>query len=171
MGMSYTIAELNQLSQDAFVEAIGSVYEHTPSIAAQVWMSRPFQDVVHLHQTMATLIEHMEPTQQLALIQAHPDLGSKAKMADASVKEQSGVGLDRLSSEEFDRFQRLNQAYRDKFGFPFIVAVKNHTKESILDEFDRRLQNSVEQEMSQALAEINQIAQFRLNDIIQSRNE
>jgi 2-oxo-4-hydroxy-4-carboxy-5-ureidoimidazoline decarboxylase len=165
--MSCTITELNQASQAAFVEAIGSVYEHTPSIAAQVWLQRPFEDVAHLHQTMANIVNQMSAEAKLALIQAHPDLGSRAKMADASVKEQAGVGLDRLTPEEFDRFQALNQAYKNKFGFPFTIAVKNHTKESILEAFDRRLQNSVEQEMKQALAEINQIAGFRLADLVQ----
>jgi 2-oxo-4-hydroxy-4-carboxy-5-ureidoimidazoline decarboxylase len=86
------------------------------------------------------------------------------KMAEASVQEQSGAGLDRLSPDEFERFQQLNQAYRQKFGFPFIVAVRNHTKDSILAEFDRRLHHAPEAERQQALAEIAQITRFRLLD-------
>lgn len=168
--MSYTLAELNQASQDAFVAAIGTVYEHTPSIAAQVWLQRPFKDVANLHRTMVNIVNQMSVEAKLVLIQAHPDLGSRAKMADASVKEQAGVGLDRLTPEEFDRFQTLNQAYKTKFGFPFIVAVKNHTKGSILEAFDRRLQNSFDVEMNQALSEINQIAWFRLTGLVDDSN-
>jgi 2-oxo-4-hydroxy-4-carboxy-5-ureidoimidazoline decarboxylase len=115
---------------------------------------------------MVKVVFEMSSEEKLALICAHPDLGTKAKMADASVKEQSGVGLDRLSPEEFDRFLRLNQVYRDRFGFPFIIAVRNHTKESILDEFEVRSNHSMEEEKQQALSEICQIARFRLEDLI-----
>jgi 2-oxo-4-hydroxy-4-carboxy-5-ureidoimidazoline decarboxylase len=162
----YLIAELNQMSQDAFTEAIGPVYEHTPAIAAQAWTQRPFRDVHHLHQTMVAIVQQMSPDEALTLIRAHPDLGSKTKMADASVQEQAGVGLDRLTPEEFDRFQSLNQAYKDKFGFPFIVAVKNHTKTSILEAFDQRLKNTMDTEKAQSVAEINQIAHLRLMNLV-----
>jgi 2-oxo-4-hydroxy-4-carboxy-5-ureidoimidazoline decarboxylase len=164
--MTYTIAELNQMSQATFTEAIGAVYEHTPSIAFQVWFQRPFQNVRHLHQEMVAIVQQMSSEEALMLIQAHPDLGSKTKMADASVQEQSGVGLDRLTPEEFDRFQTLNQAYKRKFGFPFIVAVKNHNKDSILEAFDRRLPNPADVEKANALAEINQIAYLRLVQLV-----
>ncbi|WP_416666974.1 2-oxo-4-hydroxy-4-carboxy-5-ureidoimidazoline decarboxylase [Egbenema bharatensis] len=165
----YTIAELNQMSQDTFTEVLGAVYEHTPSIATQAWTQRPFQDVHHLHQSMVAIVQQMSPDETLDLIRAHPDLGSKTKMAEASVQEQSGVGLDRLTPEEFDRFQSLNQAYKNKFSFPFIVAVKNHTKASILEAFDRRLKNAVDAEKNQALDEINQIAYFRLMNLVEER--
>lgn len=164
--MTYTIAELNQMDQAAFVNALGAVFEHTPAIAQQAWMQRPFRDVADLHQNMVAVVQSMSPAAQLALIQAHPDLGSKAKMAEASVKEQTGAGLDRLTPAEYDRFTQLNQAYQTRFGFPFIIAVKNHTKESILAAFDRRLQNPVETELQQALTEISQIAQFRLLELV-----
>ncbi|HLO47736.1 MAG TPA: 2-oxo-4-hydroxy-4-carboxy-5-ureidoimidazoline decarboxylase [Kamptonema sp.] len=164
--MFYTIAELNQMSQDEFVTALGAVFEHTPAIAYRTWYQRPFTDVTQLHQQMVAVVNAMSWEEQLALIKAHPDLGSKAKMAAASVKEQAGAGLDRLKLEEYQRFQALNQAYQEKFGFPFIVAVRNHTKTSIVEAFERRLQNSADVEMQEAIAEINQIAQFRLLDLI-----
>jgi 2-oxo-4-hydroxy-4-carboxy-5-ureidoimidazoline decarboxylase len=164
--MPYLIAELNQMSQEAFVKALGAVFEDTPAIAYQVWNQRPFADVAELHQRMVDLVKAMSREQQLALIQAHPDLGSRVKMAEASVKEQAGAGLAQLSREEYDHFQSLNHAYKDKFGFPFIVAVKNHTKGSILDSFERRLENPVEAEMQQALTEIAQIAHFRLVELV-----
>jgi 2-oxo-4-hydroxy-4-carboxy-5-ureidoimidazoline decarboxylase len=166
--MGYSIAQLNQMSQSEFVERLGAVFEETPTIAAQVWDQRPFADVDDLHQKMIAIVKTMSQADQLRLIRAHPDLGSKAKMAEASVQEQSGVGLDRLSPQEYARFQSLNQAYKDKFGFPFIVAVKDHSKSSVLDAFDRRLKNSLSAEITQALIEISTIAHFRLMSLIES---
>ena len=162
MLMPYLIAQINQMSQEEFVAVLGSVFEETPTIAQQTWLHRPFSDRADLHQKMVSIVEAMSQEDQLALIQAHPDLGSKAKMAEASVQEQAGAGLDRLSPAKYDRFCTLNQAYKDKFGFPFIIAVKNHTQESILATFEHRLANSVDAERAQALIEIAQIAGFRL---------
>ncbi len=160
--MVYSIAQLNQMSQAEFVERLGAVFEETPTIADRVWHQRPFADVNDLHQKMTAIVNDMSQAEQLALIRAHPDLGAKAKMAEASVQEQSGVGLDRLTAQDYARFQFLNQSYRDKFGFPFIIAVRNHTKSSILDAFDQRLENSLSMEITQALLEILTIAHFRL---------
>ena len=164
--MSYLLSQLNQMSQEEFVEALGGVFEDTPAIAYRVWYERPFQNVAQLHQKMVDVVRTASQDAQIELIQAHPDLGSKAKMAVASVQEQAGAGLDRLTSKEYDRFLSLNQAYRNKFDFPFIIAVKNHTKESILAAFEQRLQNSSETERNQALSEIYQIAWFRLKAIV-----
>jgi 2-oxo-4-hydroxy-4-carboxy-5-ureidoimidazoline decarboxylase len=166
--MTYTISELNQMSQSAFVETFGAVFEHTSAIATQAWTNRPFTDVNDLHQKMVDVVKNMTSDKQLALICAHPDLGSKLKMAEASINEQAGVGLDRLSPEEYERFELLNQSYKDKFGFPFIVAVKNHTKDSILDAFECRLQNTLDAEKQRALDEIAEIAKFRLIDLVLS---
>ncbi len=164
--MLYTIAELNQMGQVAFVEALGAVFEHTPAIAHQAWCQHPFTDITELHQAMVDVANAMSQEEQLALIRAHPDLGSKAKMAAASVKEQAGVGLNRMTSQEYDRFLSLNQRYKDKFGFPFIIAVKNHTKDSIFAAFEYRLENTPELEMQHALTEITKIARFRLVELI-----
>jgi 2-oxo-4-hydroxy-4-carboxy-5-ureidoimidazoline decarboxylase len=164
--MTYTLAELNQLSQAAFVEALGSVFEDTPSIAAQAWYSRPFADRNQLYQQMIEILATMPPETQLALIRAHPDLGSRMKMADASVQEQASVGLDRLPTTEYEQFQQLNRAYTAKFGFPFIIAVREQTRASILENFQQRLQNSLEIEREQALREIVKIGRYRLFDRI-----
>ena len=153
---------LNQMSQSEFIEAIGSIFEHTPEIAAEAWRSQLFTDVQNLHQVMAAIVLKMSDDEQLKLICAHPDLGSKFKMAEASIQEQSTVGLDQLSATEYDRFQYLNQAYKDKFAFPFIIAVRNHTKDSILKAFEQRLLNNLEVEKKQAIAEIIEIARWRL---------
>jgi 2-oxo-4-hydroxy-4-carboxy-5-ureidoimidazoline decarboxylase len=165
--MPYSLSELNQMSQAEFVAALGAVFEDTPAIAQQVWHQHPFKDRIELHRCMVDTVKRASSAEQLALIRAHPDLGSKAKMAIASVQEQAGVGLDRLSPEEYDRFTALNLAYREKFGFPFIIAVKNHTTTSILETFVHRLENSDEIEIKQALSEIAQIAEYRLLDLLQ----
>jgi 2-oxo-4-hydroxy-4-carboxy-5-ureidoimidazoline decarboxylase len=164
--MPYSLVQLNQLSQQEFTQALGAIFEHTPAIARCTWDDRPFASTADLHAKMVTVVNSMTGEEKLALIQAHPDLGSKAKMAVASVNEQAGAGLDRLSVAEFDRLQFLNRSYREKFGFPFIVAVKKHTKTSIIEAFERRLDNSPETEMQQALTEIYEIARFRLESAI-----
>lgn len=165
--MAFSITDLNQMSQSDFVATVGAVFEDTPAIAAQAWEKRPFRDVDELHQTMVAIVAQMSLDEKLTLIRAHPDLGSKAKMAEASVKEQAGAGLDRLNQSEYARFQQLNQDYTNQFGFPFIIAVKNHTKASILAAFEERLTHSTDAEVNQALTEIAQIAKFRLLDLIQ----
>ncbi len=162
----YAIAQLNQMSQGSFTAALGEIWEETPEIANQTWHSRPFKDVDALYQAMVAVVDNMSEAEQVALIKAHPDLGSKTKMAEASVQEQAGVGLDRLSKSEYQRFQSLNQAYKDKFDFPFIIAVKNQTKDSILAAFETRLKNTPAQEKQQALSEISKIAQIRLKTLI-----
>lgn len=166
MTLPYLTAELNQMSQPDFVAALGAVFEDTPAIAQKVWEQRPFTDQDDLHQKMVMIVNGLSQAEQLSLIRSHPDLGSKAKMADASVEEQLEVGLDRLTSDECDRFHQLNQAYKSQFGFPFIIAVKNHTKASILQAFEQRLKNAVDTERQQALSEIIQIAYFRLHSLI-----
>ena len=166
MTLPYLIAELNQMSQPDFVAALGAVFEDTPAIAQKVWEQRPFTDQDDLHQKMVMIVNGLSQAEQLSLIRSHPDLGSKTKMADASVEEQLEVGLDRLTSDECDRFHQLNQAYKSQFGFPFIIAVKNHTKASILQAFEQRLKNAVDTERQQALSEIIQIAYFRLHSLI-----
>jgi 2-oxo-4-hydroxy-4-carboxy-5-ureidoimidazoline decarboxylase len=149
-----------------FVAVLGGVFENTPAIAQQAWEQRPFVNVEALHRCMVEVMNRMNADEQDTLMRSHPDLGSKVSMAEASVKEQSRVGLDQLTSEEYQQFQQLNCLYQERFGFPFIVAVKNHTKASILEAFQTRLENSLEAERSQALAEIVQIARFRLDEML-----
>ena len=164
----YGITELNQMSQGEFTKALGDIWEDTPEIAEKAWQKKPFLNLDSLYKSMVDIVNDMNQEEQLALIKAHPDLGSKVKMAEASIQEQAGVGLDRLSESEYQRFQTLNQTYKDKFGFPFIIAVKNHTKESILQEFETRLKNTKEREKQQALVEISKIARLRLESLFES---
>ncbi|NJL20141.1 MAG: 2-oxo-4-hydroxy-4-carboxy-5-ureidoimidazoline decarboxylase [Leptolyngbyaceae cyanobacterium SM1_3_5] len=166
--MTYSIAQLNEMSEAEFVSVLGDIFENTPEIAREVHHQRPFFDLEVLIERMEDAVFLLDEAAKIALIQAHPDLGSKAKMAEASTQEQAGVGLDRLSPEEFDRFQTLNQTYQEKFGFPFVIAVRDQTKESILEAFDRRLENPFDTEIDQALEEITKIAEFRLRDRVES---
>ncbi|NJN30883.1 MAG: 2-oxo-4-hydroxy-4-carboxy-5-ureidoimidazoline decarboxylase [Synechococcales cyanobacterium RM1_1_8] len=145
---------------------LGPVFEETPSIAEATWLQRPFATKAALYEAMVGVMTSLDPAQQLDLIRAHPDLGAKAAMAEASVQEQSSVGLDQLSGSEFERFQSLNNAYKTTFGFPFIIAVKYHDKSSILDAFEQRLRQSQAVEQDNALAEIAKIAWLRLDGLI-----
>jgi 2-oxo-4-hydroxy-4-carboxy-5-ureidoimidazoline decarboxylase len=165
--MPYTLADVNQMDQTEFIHAFGTIFEHTPEIAAIAWNQRPFSSPEAVYMAMVAAVDQFSLEQQLALVRSHPDLGSKAAMAEASVQEQQGAGLDSLSPEEFERFQQLNQAYQDRFGFPFIVAVKHHTKESILAAFAERLTHDSNTERQQALTEIKEIVRLRLMAAIQ----
>ncbi|MEO0688537.1 MAG: 2-oxo-4-hydroxy-4-carboxy-5-ureidoimidazoline decarboxylase, partial [Cyanobacteria bacterium J06649_11] len=142
MNQRFAIAKLNQMSQEEFAATLGEIWEETPEIAQKAWHDKPFENLEALYRAMVSVVNSMSKTEQVTLIKAHPDLGRKTKMAEASVQEQAGVGLDRLSESEYQRFQALNQAYKDKFYFPFIIAVKEHTKESILEAFEIRLKNT-----------------------------
>ena len=164
--MTYNLSELNQMNRSQFTDVLGSIFEQTPSIAFESWNHRPFKDFDALYQSMVDILWQMSSEQQLALIRSHPDLGSRLKMAEFSVQEQAGIGLDRLSPAQFEKFQTLNQQYHDRFNFPFIIAVKNHTQDSILQAFTDRVNHSLEIEFKQALTEILTIAKFRLTLIV-----
>ena len=164
--MTYDLAELNQMNRSQFTNALDGIFEQTPSIAFESWNHRPFKDFDALYQSMMDILWQMSSEQQLALIRSHPDLGSRLKMAEFSVQEQAGIGLDRLSPDQFEKFQALNQHYHDRFNFPFIIAVKNHTQDSILQAFTDRVNHSLETEFKQALIEILAIAKFRLKLLV-----
>ena len=164
------LAGLNEASREEFTDALGPVFEHSPWIAGEAWGARPFASVEAVFEAMTAAIAAAGPDMKLALIRAHPDLAGKAARAGAltehSTREQQGAGLDRLSDAEFERFHRLNAAYRDRFGFPFIVAVRLHTKDSILEDFERRLANDETAEIDEALRNIGLIGRFRLFDLL-----
>ena len=159
-----TLDELNALDRGAFVTAVGWVFEHSPWVAQRAWNLRPFATVDALHQAMVDQVEAAAPAEQLALLRAHPDLGSRAKISDASTAEQAGAGLDSLTPGEFERLHRLNGQYRAKFGFPFLLAVKGCTKHEILRALSERLESAVDAEYREALREVYRIARFRLED-------
>lgn len=165
MTVSFTLDRLNALPADGFVNAIGDIFEHAPWVAAKAAGQRPFATVAALQEGMADVVRTAPADEQLAFIRAHPELGSKVRRADITAEsqaEQGSLGLDRLSDEEFDRFARLNTAYRSKFGFPFIICVRRHTRDSILRNFERRSANDMETERKTALDEIGLITRLRL---------
>ncbi|MER3554618.1 MAG: OHCU decarboxylase [Meiothermus sp.] len=164
--MPLTLTALNQMPREDFVNAVGWIFEGSPWVAEQSWATRPWGSVSMLHQAMCAMVEKAPIAAKLALIRAHPDLGSRAKMAEASVSEQKGAGLDSLNPDEYERIGRLNQEYTTKFGFPFIFAVKGKTKHDVFAALDARLNNSKEDELETALAEIYRIAGFRLRDAV-----
>ena len=161
-----TVAELNALDRAHFVAAIGWVFEHSPWVAERAWAARPFATLEALHRAMIAQVEAASPEEQLALLRAHPDLGARARISAASTEEQAGAGLDRLTPEEFERLHRLNAAYRDKFGFPFLFAVKGSTKHDILSAQEGRLEAAPEEEFREALHQVHRIAGFRLGDAV-----
>src|SRR5580692_5754794 len=139
------------MDREPFVASIGGVFEHSPWVAERVWPARPFDDWRSLHLAMTEQVALATRAEQIELIRAHPDLGTRARMTDASASEQAGAGLDRLSSAEFHQLQTLNAAYREKFGFPFIYAVKGSTKQDILEALESRLSGDNELERKIAL--------------------
>lgn len=152
------------MPRDAFVAAFGDVAEHSPWVAEKAWALRPFADRNALIEAFAQALRQAPRQAQLALIRAHPDLATRARLTADSTHEQTGAGLDRLSREEFERFTRLNANYKTRFGFPFIFAVKGATKEQILKAFEERIGNSPEKEYAIALTQIMRIFRFRLED-------
>lgn len=161
------VMEVNQMNREEFVSKVGWVFEHSPWVAEKAWESMPFQSREELLQTMVTVVKNAEAALQLALLRAHPDLGTRLKISEVSQKEQAGVGLDRLSKNEHGEFVSLNQRYVKQFDFPFIMAVKGQSKETILAAMKERVGNTYDQEFLTALDEVYKIAGFRLNDVIQ----
>ncbi|WP_025745855.1 2-oxo-4-hydroxy-4-carboxy-5-ureidoimidazoline decarboxylase [Kallotenue papyrolyticum] len=165
-----TLAEINALDQAQFVAHFGAVFEHAPWVAAAAWQRRPFADLDALHRAMVEVVAAAPPAQQEALIRAHPDLAGTAALAgevtSASAREQAGAGLNALTPAEYARFTQLNRAYHERFGFPFIICVREHTKASILAAFAARLHHDRPTEIAIALTEIAKIARLRLQDLI-----
>jgi 2-oxo-4-hydroxy-4-carboxy-5-ureidoimidazoline decarboxylase len=162
-----SLESLNTTDAAGFVAALGDIYEHAPWVAQAVYGRRPFGTLAALHDAMMSAVRAAPPEQRLALIKGHPDLAGKAAragtMTNESKAEQASAGLDRLSEAEFAQFHRLNSAYREKFGIPFIVCVRRHSRDSILQQFERRVRNGTTTETEAALGEIFRIAALRLD--------
>lgn len=166
------LASLNAADEAGFTAALGDVYEHASWVAQAALKQRPFATLAALHAAMMDAVRAAPPEQQLALIKGHPDLAGKAARAGTmtvdSKAEQASAGLDRLAEAEFAQFHRLNDAYREKFGMPFAICVRRHGKDSILQQFERRLQNTISVETEAALGEIFRIAALRLDQRIEA---
>ncbi len=167
-----TLANLNAADKASFVAALGDIYEHAPWVAEAVHGRRPFASLAALHEAMIAAVREASVEERVALLKGHPDLAGKAARAGTmtadSKAEQASAGLDRLSEAEYAAFHRHNDAYRKKFGIPFIVCVRRHGKESILRQFERRLQNGVAAETKTALTEVFRIGALRLDQRVEA---
>jgi 2-oxo-4-hydroxy-4-carboxy-5-ureidoimidazoline decarboxylase len=168
------LSELNACSNADLVAHLGNIFEYSPWIAEAAAHARPFAGVNALYAAMKGVVERAPEDKRLALIKAHPDLANKTQRAAGltaeSNAEQNSVGLDRLSDAEFAAFERVNNAYRTKFGFPYIICVRRQTKDSILRDFERRLPNDAAAEMKVSVAEICRIAALRLDQLVTSED-
>ncbi len=164
-----TMDEVNALDRGEFVSRLGALYERSPWVAEAAWRGRPFASLAELHGAFVKAVHEAPPERQVDLIRSHPDLAGKAaisgELTAESAREQASAGLDSLTPEEYGDFQRLNGAYRQKFGFPFIVCVREHNKETILASAAARLGHSRSEEVETALGEIARIAYLRLQDL------
>ena len=165
------MADLNSCTKEAFVEALGAIYEHSPWIAERAWAARPFASREDLWAKLDRALRSSTPEARLALIQAHPDLAGRlarsGQLTQESTEEQRSAGLDQLAADEAAEFDRLNRAYLDRFGFPFVICARLNDRTTILHAFRRRLLHAREEEIATALAEIHQIAGLRLAQIVQ----
>jgi len=168
--MKTRLAELNACDVDRFEEVCGPVFEHSPVFARRGAGRRPFADLAALAAGLAAEVEGASTEEQLALVRAHPDLvGRLAReggLTGESTREQAAAGLASLSAEEVRQFEEYNRAYRERFGFPFVICARENKKEAILAAFPVRLANTREEELRTALGEIFKIARLRLADVV-----
>jgi 2-oxo-4-hydroxy-4-carboxy-5-ureidoimidazoline decarboxylase len=168
-----SIAELNRLDRAAFTAALGHLFEHSPWVASETWPKRPFRDGAHLHTELCATMRGAPRERLLALINAHPDLAGRLaqqrKLTTNSTREQASAGLDGLSATELAEFQQLNDAYRSRFGFPFIICARLNDKSTIVAAMRQRTANSADQEFQAAMSEIEKIARLRLEDVLTSK--
>jgi 2-oxo-4-hydroxy-4-carboxy-5-ureidoimidazoline decarboxylase len=157
------------LDEIAFLARYGHLFEHSPWVVERAYAQGPFADAAALHAAFILVLAEAAPEDQLGVLRAHPELADKVAQAQGltedSAKEQASAGLDALSAEEFERFHALNRAYRMRFGFPFIICVRLHTKASILAAMQERLGHEPETEFEAALAQVGLIVQLRMGDL------
>jgi len=165
------MATINGLDRLAFVQKFGGIFENSPWVAEQAWDKRPFANVDAMHAAMVEVAKLAPAPRQLALLQSHPDLAGKEAQAGgmtaSSVTEQASAGLNALSKDEMTEISDLNAAYKRKFGFPFIIAVRMHTKEGIFFEFRNRLQNDTVTEYANDLQNVYAITRLRLAKLLE----
>ena len=168
--MSEVLKKLNAADRARFTQVLGHLFEHSPWVAEDTWPRRPFRDAAHLHAELCASMRGASRERQQALIRAHPDLAGRLAVAGQltaeSTREQASAGLDRLSPAELAAFQKLNDDYRARFGFPFVICARLNDRAAILSAIQTRLANTPEQEHATALAEIEKIAWLRLTDVL-----
>lgn len=167
---TYTITQLNAMPEAEFVQVLGGIYEHSPWFAETAAKQRPLANTAELAAALRNAVDAAGQEAQLKLVRAHPELAGKAavrgELTAESTREQAGAGLDQCTPEEFQRLQSLNASYNQKFGFPFILAVRGYDRHGIIDAFARRLDNPPDVELQTCINQIHRIAQFRLNDLV-----
>ena len=166
--VQYRLRDINDMDRDTFVAVFGGVFEASPWVAENTWQSRPFRSEAHMVETLCETVKNAGQARQLALLRAHPELGVRKPLAGYSAREQTNAGLKQTRGEQGDLLADLNSRYRDKFGFPFILAVKGLEPDQIIMRFRERLENSPEDEFSECLGQVFRIATFRLEDLLGS---
>jgi 2-oxo-4-hydroxy-4-carboxy-5-ureidoimidazoline decarboxylase len=165
-----TLAEINALDRAGFVETLGHLFEHSPWVAEDTWSRRPFRDATQLHAELCHTMRRASRERQLALIRAHPDLAGRLalqrQLTADSTREQASAGLNALTSPDLSEFQRLNETYRAKFGFHFVICARLNAKAAILAAMKARVQSAPDTEFETALGEIEKIARLRLDDLV-----
>ena len=162
------INKINKLSQSEFIEVFANIFENAIWIAEKLYEQKPFDDLKHLSYKILDIFENASKENQLKILNSHPDLANKTKiysLTPDSKKEQSNAGLDQCSEEEFNEFKNLNNKYKQKYNFPFIVAVRDKNKVEILGEFKKRILNSNDDEFIEAIKQVVKIANLRLNEL------
>lgn len=165
-----TIKSLNAISEKEFTMVLGDTFEHSPWIAEKAAANRPFSSINNLHRCMVDIVSNSSKEEKLTLIRKHPNLGDKVDMSDDSTNEQRGAGLKELTADEYENFISLNRQYMNKFGFPFILAVRGKDKNDIYQSMKTRIHHSETIEFDKAISEIHKIALFRLQDKIEGEN-
>lgn len=159
-------ADLARLDRARFLEMFGTIFEHSPWVAERAFDEGPFGDLDSVHQAMVRAVQKASRSRQIALLRAHPELAGRAAragtMTDSSKSEQAGAGLNAMSGREVAEIARLNAEYRDRHGFPFIIAVRNHTKAEIFEQIERRLGHDTETEIGKALEQVFAITRLRM---------
>src|SRR4051812_14555540 len=161
------LAELNAMDRIEFVRVVGPVFEHSPWVAARTESQRPFPSREALHSALVATVEKASDEEKVCLIRAHPDLIGDDELTAASKREQATAGLQDTTAEEAKQFREYNRAYRERFGFPFVICARLNKKDAIARAFPVRLENSREKEIEIALQEIAKIAELRLKDLIE----
>jgi len=160
-----SIAEVNALDRAAFVARYGGIYERSPWVAEQAWRRRPFASREALEAALQQVVQQAGQERQLALLKTHPRLGTRLALSGCSRAEQAGAGLQELSAAERSELETLNEVYERKFGFPFIIAVRNASLRTILDSCRRRIGADAGAEFDESLRQVFRIAAFRLADL------
>jgi 2-oxo-4-hydroxy-4-carboxy-5-ureidoimidazoline decarboxylase len=169
-----TLNELSSFDRGTFVAVLGHLFEHSPWVAEETFPMRPFRSADELHDALCATMRGASLERRLALVRAHPDLAGRlaqvGQLTASSTREQSAAGLDRLTLAEAAEIQRLNDAYKERFGFPFVICARLNAKDAILTAMRTRLGNTPDAELSTALDEIAKIARLRLNEAVKKEN-